>query len=88
MAEEQYIKRHDTVCVELHCNICKETGAKYDSEHWYGRVPERVERIHKGKVIMLWNLPVQTDRTIPNNKPESIICDNEKGTCALIDGAI
>ena len=30
----------------------------------------------------------QTERTIPNNKPDIIICDNEKGTCMLIDAAI
>jgi hypothetical protein len=31
---------------------------------------------------------VQTDRTIPQNKPDIIIRDNEKGTCMLIDVAI
>jgi hypothetical protein len=31
---------------------------------------------------------VQTDRTIPNNKPDIIIRDNENGTCMLIDVAI
>jgi hypothetical protein len=31
---------------------------------------------------------VQTDRTIPNNKPDIIIRDNEKGTCTLIDVAM
>jgi hypothetical protein len=31
---------------------------------------------------------VQTDRTIPNNKQDIIIRDNEKGTCMLIDAAI
>jgi hypothetical protein len=31
---------------------------------------------------------VQTDRTIPNNKPDNIICDNGKGTCMIIDVAI
>jgi hypothetical protein len=31
---------------------------------------------------------VQTDRTIPNNKPDIIICDNEKRTCMLIDVAV
>jgi hypothetical protein len=31
---------------------------------------------------------VQTYRTIPNNKPDNIIWDNEKGTCLLIDVAI
>jgi hypothetical protein len=40
------------------------------------------------KVTILWNQQVQTDRTIPNNKPDIIIRDNEKGTCMLIDVAI
>jgi hypothetical protein len=31
---------------------------------------------------------VQTDRTIPNNKPDVIIQDNENETCMLIDAAI
>jgi hypothetical protein len=31
---------------------------------------------------------VQTDRTLPNNKPDIIIRDNEKGTCMLIVVAI
>jgi hypothetical protein len=34
------------------------------------------------------NKQVQTDRTIPNNKPDIIIRDNEKRTCMLIDVAI
>ena len=37
---------------------------------------------------MLWNQQVQTDRTIPNNKPDIKIRDNEAGTCMLIDVAI
>ena len=28
---------------------------------------------------------VQTDRTVPNNKPEITVSDNEKGTCVFID---
>jgi len=31
---------------------------------------------------------VQTDRTIPNNKPDRTIRDNGKGTFVLIDVAI
>jgi len=72
LAKEQYIRRHDRVCAQLHFNICKETGVQLDKKRWYEHVPKSV----------------QTDRTIPNNKPDIIIHDNEKGTCMLIDIAI
>jgi hypothetical protein len=31
---------------------------------------------------------VQTDKTIPNNRPANLIRDNEKGTCLLLEVAI
>jgi hypothetical protein len=43
---------------------------------------------NKSKVTILWNQKVQTNRSIPNNKPDIIIRDNEKGTCLLKDVAI
>jgi hypothetical protein len=58
-----------------------------DKKHWYEHVPTSVETSQAGKVT-IWNQQVQTDRTIPNNKPDVIICDNEKGTCMLIDIAV
>ena len=39
-------------------------------------------------MTILWNQQVQTDRTIPNNKPDIIIRNNEKRICMLIDVAI
>jgi hypothetical protein len=47
-----------------------------------------VETGQGGKVTILWNQQVQTDRTIPNNKPDIIIRDKEKRTCMLIDVAV
>ena len=76
------------MCAELHFNICKETGVQLDKNHWNEHVPKSVETSQGGKVTILWNQQVQTDRTIPNNKPDIIIRDNEKGTCTLIDVAI
>ena len=32
LAKEQYIKRHDTVCAELHFNICKGTEVQLDKK--------------------------------------------------------
>jgi len=52
------------------------------------QVPKSVETSQGGKVTIVWNQQIQTDRTIPNNKPDIIIRDNEKGTCILIDFAI
>jgi hypothetical protein len=42
LAKEQYIKRHDRVCAQLHFNICKETGVQLDIKHWYEHVPKSV----------------------------------------------
>ena len=41
---------------------------------------------NKSKQVM--DQQVQTDRTITSNKPDSIIRDNKKRTCMLIDVAI
>ena len=51
-------------------------------------MPNSVETSHKGKVAILWNNQVRTDRIIPNNKPDIKIRDNKQGTCMLIDVAI
>ena len=68
------------MCAQLHFNICKETGVQLVKKHWYEHVPKLVETSQEGKVTILWNQQIQTDRTIPNNKPDVIIRDNEKGT--------
>jgi len=59
-----------------------------DKKHWYEHVPKSVETNQGGKVTILWNQQIHIDRTIPNNKSDIIIRDNEKGTCMLIDVAI
>jgi hypothetical protein len=33
------------------------------------------------------NIKVTTDRAIQNNKPDIIICNNERGTCRLLSTA-
>ena len=70
LAKEQYIKRHDRVCAQLHFNICKETAVQLDKNRWYGHAPESLETSQGRKVTILWNQQVQTDRTVPNNKPD------------------
>jgi hypothetical protein len=64
LAKEQYVKRHDRVCVELYCNISKEIGGKLDNKQLYGLVPKLVGTGHEGKVIVLWNQPTELLLTI------------------------
>ena len=59
-----------------------------DKKHRYEHVPKSVETSQGGKVTILWNEQVQTDRTVPNNKPDITIRENEKGTGMLMDLAI
>jgi len=40
LAKEQYTKRHDGVCAQLHFNICKETGGQLGKKHRYEHVPK------------------------------------------------
>jgi len=61
---------------------------KIGKKQWYEHLPKSVETSQGGKVTILWNQQVQIDRSIPNNKPDIIISDYEKGTCRLIDVAI
>jgi len=53
LAEEQYIKRHDSVCVQLHFNICNKIGVKLDNEHWYDHVSKTVKTSCESKVSIL-----------------------------------
>ena len=57
--------------------MCKETGVKLGNEQWYDHVPKPVKTRQDGKVTKLWNQPVQTKRTMPNNKQDIIIHDNK-----------
>jgi hypothetical protein len=76
------------VGAHLHFNKCKGTGVQLDKNHWYEHIPTSVETGQGGKVTVMWNQQVQTDRTIPNNKPDITIRDDEKRTCMFIDTAI
>jgi len=63
-------------------------NVKLDNKHWYDHVPKSVKMSHEGKVTILRNQQVQTERTTTNNKADIIIRDNKQRTCKLIDAAI
>ena len=75
------------MCAQPRINICKDIGVKLDKKQSYEHALKSEETSQEGKVTILWNHKVQTDRIIPNNEPYIIIRDNEKRTCVLTDVA-
>ena len=63
-------------------------AVKLDKKYWYQHAPKLVETSQEGKVTMLWNQQVPTDRITHNNKQDIIMRDNEKGKFMSIDVAI
>jgi hypothetical protein len=63
-------------------------GAKFNNKLWYDHVTKSVESSHEGKVTILWNQQVRTDRTILYNKPDITIRDNRQRTRMLTDVVI
>ena len=61
-------------------NLSKEIGIKLDNEHQYKHAEKSVNTIHEVTVTVLCNQCVQTDRTVPKNKLDIIICNIEKVT--------
>ena len=65
LAKEQYVKWYDKVSAQIHYNICKEIGVQLDKKHWCEHVPKSVVTNQGGKVTVLWNQQVQTDKSYP-----------------------
>ena len=76
------------MCAQLHFSKCRGIRIKLENKHWYEHVQTLAEKSHGSKANILWNQQVQTDSTIPKNKPEITIRDNGKRICMLIDAAI
>jgi hypothetical protein len=76
------------VCAQVHFNIYKEIALKVENKHWYEHVPKLVVASRESKVNILQNQQLQTDRKIPDSKPDTITHNNDNGICMLIYVAI
>jgi len=49
LVKEQYIKRHDGVCAQLHFNICKKTGVQLDKKTCMNMCQNRQKQIKEAR---------------------------------------
>ena len=55
------------------------------TDKWYQHQPETVMHNKDNNITIMWDMPVNTDRTITANRPDIIVKDSVNSTCKLID---
>ena len=50
---------------------------------WINHVPE--DTVTKDDVIIMWDVPIITDKKVKSNRPDITVHDTKKRTCAFID---
>ena len=87
LAKSEYLKRHNNVAKEVYIKIAEEFKfLKKNENQWYKYEPKSVVENKEYKV--LWDFPIQTDRTILHNRPDIVIIDKVGKTIQIIDIAI
>ena len=55
------------------------------TDKWYQHQPETVMHNKDNNITIMWDMPVNTDRTINVNRPDIIDKDSVNSTCKLIE---
>ena len=69
----------------MHWKICKEFGIEV-KDRWYEHEPTTVTE--KNIVTILWDMPIDTDRTMATNRSDIVLKNEKDKTCLLIDMAV
>jgi hypothetical protein len=86
LAPKEFLHRHDQVGKYIHWKICHHYNIPNTAENWYEHKPETVTTWED--ITILWDMQIQTDRTIKANKPDIVIKDQTNSQCWLIDMAV
>ena len=84
LAQKEYKRRHDKVCMNLHWRLCQKYGIQV-SEKWYQHHPDTV--VENSEVKILWDFMVQCDRHIIHRRPDIVVINKRTDECQIIDVA-
>jgi len=85
LASSEYTHRHNRVASYVHWTMCKNLGIQVSSKY-YEHQPMKV--INENNCIIMWDVPIITDRTIQANRPDIVLHNKNEKTCMLIDIAV
>ena len=72
------------IIIIIHWSICRDHDIEI-TDKWYEHEPETVIHNKDNNITIMWDMPVNTDRTITANRPDIIVKDSVNSTCKLID---
>ena len=75
LAKTEYISRHNNAAAYLHWSVCKDHDLKI-TDKWYQHTPETVIHNKDNNLTIMWDMSVNTDRTITANRPDIIVKDS------------
>ena len=85
LAQKQYKQvRHDNVAKVIHWKLCEKWGFE-KSDQWYTHKPEKVLESEECKI--LWDFPIQTYKTLEQNRSDVTVIEKKTKKCLLIDPA-
>ena len=84
LAQREYKRRHDKVCLNLHWGLCRKYGLKV-CDNWYQHQPEGVMENEDCKI--LWDFMIQCDRYVEHRRPDIVVINKRTNECQLIDVA-
>ena len=81
LAQKEYNRRHDKVCLNIHWALCKKYGVKV-CERWYEHKVE--SDIENDIVKILWDVCIQVDRQIRQWSPDIVVMQKNTEKCLII----
>ena len=84
LAQKEYKQVSGNVAKVIHWKLCENWGFE-KSDQWYTHKPEKVLESEECKI--LWDFPIQTDKTLEHNRPDITVIEEKIKKCLLIDPA-
>ena len=84
LAQKEYKRRHDKVCLNIHWALCKKYDIKV-TEKWY---QHKVESVMENEVVkILWDVRIQVDREMEHYRPDIVVVEKKTKKCLIVDVA-
>ena len=77
-----YLQRHNNLAKYIYIQLANKFSIPV-TQQWYQCEPEKIIENNAAKI--LWDFSVQTDKTIPHNKPDILLVDKDERKAYVID---